>query len=125
MFKKNTQKKYLRKLGHQLKPVIFIGNSGLSESVLTELSSTINHHELIKVKIKASNRIIRDQIVDEICKKISTQLVTQIGGIALIYKRNPENPKILLCIGIQNQFQLENSKSNLGFQKMTLGKVKK
>ena len=96
MFKKNAQKKYLRKLGHQLKPVIFIGNSGLSESVLTELSSTINHHELIKVKIKASNRIIRDQIVDEICKKISTQLVTQIGGIALIYKRNSENPKIKL-----------------------------
>ena len=96
MIKKNAQKKYLRKLGHQLKPVIFIGNSGLSESVLTELSSTINHHELIKVKIKASNRIIRDQIIDEICKKTSTQLVTQIGGIALIYKRNPENPKIKL-----------------------------
>ena len=96
MFKKNAQKKYLRKLGHQLKPVIFIGNSGLSESVLTELSSTINHHELIKVKIKASNRIIRDQIIDEICKKTATQLVTQIGGIALIYKKNPETPKIKL-----------------------------
>ena len=96
MFIKNVQKKYLRKLGHQLKPIIFIGNSGLSESVLTELSSTINYHELIKVKIKASNRIIRDKIVDEICKKTSTQLVTQIGGIALIYKRNPENPKIKL-----------------------------
>ena len=96
MFKKNAQKKYLRKLGHQLKPIIFIGNSGLSESVLTELSSTINHHELIKIKIKASNRIIRDQIIDEICKKTSTQLVTQIGGIALIYKKNPETPKIKL-----------------------------
>ena len=96
MFKKNAQKKYLRKLGHQLKPIIFIGNSGLSESVFTELSSTINHHELIKVKIKASNRIIRDQIIDEICKKTSTQLVTQIGGIALIYKKNPETPKIKL-----------------------------
>ena len=96
MFKKNAQKKYLRKLGHQLKPVIFIGNSGLSESVLTELFSTINHHELIKIKIKASNRIIRDQIIDEICKKTSTQLVTQIGGIALIYKKNPETPKIKL-----------------------------
>ena len=96
MFIKNAQKKYLRKLGHQLKPIIFIGNSGLSGSVLTELSSTINHHELIKVKIKASNRIIRGQIVDKICKKTSTQLITQIGGIALIYKRNPENPKIKL-----------------------------
>ena len=96
MFKKNAQKKYLRKLGHKLKPVVFIGNSGLSKSVLTELSSTINHHELIKIKIKASNRIIRDQIIDEICKKTSTQLVTQIGGIALIYKKNPETPKIKL-----------------------------
>ena len=92
----NAQKKFLRKLGHRLKPVVFIGNSGLSESVLTELFSTINHHELIKIKIKASNRIIRDQIIDEICKKTSTQLVTQIGGIALIYKKNPETPKIKL-----------------------------
>ena len=84
MFKKNAQKKYLRKLGHRLKPVVFIGNSGLSESVLKELFSTINHHELIKIKIKTSNRIIRDQIINEICKKTATQLVTQIGGIALI-----------------------------------------
>ena len=96
MFKKNAQKKFLRKLGHRLKPVVFIGNSGLSESVLKELFSTINHHELIKIKIKASNRIIRDQIIDEICKKTATQLVTQIGGIALIYKKNPETPKIKL-----------------------------
>ena len=96
MFKKNAQKKYLRKLGHKLKPVVFIGNSGLSESVLTELFSTINHHELIKIKIKTSNRIIRDQIIDEICKKTSAQLVTQIGGIALIYKKNLETPKIKL-----------------------------
>ncbi|HID00207.1 MAG TPA: YhbY family RNA-binding protein, partial [Piscirickettsiaceae bacterium] len=47
------QKKYLRGIAHHLKPVIIIGQYGLSEGLMNELNSTLDHHELIKIKIAA------------------------------------------------------------------------
>ena len=51
-----TQKKYLRGLGHKLKPLIMIGESGLTDSVYGEFDSTLSHHELIKVRVRAGER---------------------------------------------------------------------
>lgn len=93
-----SQKKLLRGLGHQLKPVITVGDAGLSESLLKEFSSTIDHHELIKVRVRAGDRETRDQIIGELCDKESADLVTRIGNVALIYRRNNEKPKIPLPI---------------------------
>jgi RNA-binding protein len=91
-----SQKKFLRGLGHQLKPVIMVGDAGLSKSVMNEFCSTIEHHELIKVRVRASDRETRDHIISELCQKGSAELVTRIGNVALVYRRNDENPQIPL-----------------------------
>lgn len=90
------QSKFLRGLGHQLKPVIIVGDAGLSESLLKEFASTIQHHELIKVRVRAGDRETRDAIIQELCEKQSANLVTRIGNVALLYRRNSEKPKIPL-----------------------------
>lgn len=91
-----TQKKYLRGLGHQLKPVIMIGEAGLSEAVLEEFCSTIEHHELVKVRVRAGDRETRDNIISDLCAKGSAELVTRIGNVALVFRRNEEKPQIPL-----------------------------
>jgi RNA-binding protein len=92
----NSQKKYLRKRGHQLSPVILVAGSGLSKTVLQEFDSTIAHHELIKVRIRAADRTSRDALINELCQKGSADLIQQIGNIALIYRANPDSTKIQL-----------------------------
>ena len=89
------QKKYLRGLGHHLKPVIVVGDSGLSEAVRKEFESTIDHHELIKVRVRAGDRESRDDIISKLCDQ-NTSLVTRIGNVALIFRRNNEKPRIKL-----------------------------
>lgn len=88
------QKKFLRGLGHQLKPVIMIGDAGLSEGVRKEFESTIDHHELIKVRIRAGDRAVRDDIIADLCSSTKSVLVSRVGNVALIYRRNAEKPKI-------------------------------
>lgn len=90
------QKKYLRKRGHQLKPVILMTDAGLSKSVLQEFDSAISHHELIKVRIRAADRKSRDAMINELCQKGSADLIQRIGNIALIYRANPDLTKIQL-----------------------------
>ncbi len=90
----DSQKKYLRGLGHQLKPVITVADGGLSETVLREFDATISHHELIKVRIRAADRDSRDALIDELCRQGSGNLIQRIGNVALIYRPNPDEPRI-------------------------------
>lgn len=83
-------KRQLRTLGHKLKPVVIVGNAGLSESVLAEIRLTLDHHELIKIRVNAADRIERQRIIDEICTQTRAELVQKIGHIALIYLKNRE-----------------------------------
>ena len=91
-----SRKKFLRGLGHQLKPLVAVGDAGLSNSVMQEFESTISHHELIKVRIRAGSRENRDSLIDELCRQGSANLVQRIGNVALIYRPNPDKPRIKL-----------------------------
>jgi len=82
------QKKYLRGLGHQLKPLIMVGDSGLSDSLIAEFETTLDHHELIKVRVRVGDRSARDEIIDELCGDSSAQIIQRIGNVALLYRPN-------------------------------------
>ena len=81
------QKKELRGRGHGLKPVISIGNSGLSKAVLRELGLSLEHHDLMKIKIGGAEREKRKEIIEQICTTFNTELVQAIGHIALVYHK--------------------------------------
>lgn len=85
-----AQKKYLRGRGHQLKPIVTVGNAGLSESVVAEFNSAIAHHELMKIRIRGGDRSVRDDIISTLCNNHDVSLVQRIGNVALLYKPNPD-----------------------------------
>lgn len=89
-----NQKKYLRGLGHQLKPVIIVADAGLSEAVMKEFNSTIDHHELIKVRIRSADRETRDAIIEELGAKAKVELIARTGNVALVYRPNKDKPRI-------------------------------
>ena len=82
------QKKYLRSLGHHLKPLIMVGDKGLSDSVLAEYESTLNHHELIKVRVRVGDRDARDAVIRKLCDDSSAILIQRIGNVALLFRQN-------------------------------------
>lgn len=88
-----AQKKFLRGLGHGLKPLIMVGDAGLSDSVLAEFESTLTHHELIKVSVRVGDRKARDEIIEKLCTAGSALLVQRVGNMALLYRENPEKKK--------------------------------
>lgn len=91
-----SQRKYLRGLAHNKKPVVMVGASGLTAGVLNELVQTITHHELIKVKINVGDRDVRDAIIDEICNETGATLIQRVGNIATLFKQLPKDSKFTL-----------------------------
>ncbi|MDH3949092.1 MAG: ribosome assembly RNA-binding protein YhbY [Gammaproteobacteria bacterium] len=90
-----THRRHLRKLAHHLKPVVIVGNAGLTENVLTEIDAALAHHELIKIKIHAADKTERQVIIDKISEQTAASWVLSIGHIAAFY-RQAEKPKIVL-----------------------------
>ncbi len=91
----NTQRRYLRGLTHNLKPVVTVADKGLSENVRTEIEQALEHHELIKVKVRAE-RDQRTEWISQITQDFRAELVHQIGQVACYYRRHPKKPKIAL-----------------------------
>ncbi len=85
---KAVDKKKLKSEAHSLKPVVMIGQSGLTDTVLAEIELALNHHELIKIKIRAE-RDERKLICEKICTQSGAELIQSIGQIVVIYRLNP------------------------------------
>ncbi len=84
----NTQKKFLRKLGHGLSPVVYIGKEGLSETVAAAIDEALKHHELIKVKIINTDKLSKHEAAEQVPGQSGSLLVQLIGKTLLIYRPN-------------------------------------
>jgi RNA-binding protein len=83
----------LRQRGHKLNVVVRLGQHGLSDAVLQEIDGALSHHELLKIRVPAEDRTVRDQIIHDICERLSATLVQRIGHVALLFRKSPENSK--------------------------------
>ena len=91
----SDRKKQYRTLGHNLNPVVTIAGNGLSENVIVELNRALEDHELIKVKLVIADRDLRKQVVQDMCQQTRSEVVQEIGKVALIYREAKQpNPKL-------------------------------
>ncbi|ASJ72297.1 YhbY family RNA-binding protein [Granulosicoccus antarcticus] len=90
--------KYLRSLAHALKPVVRLGQHGLTEAVTKELDGALSHHELVKVKLSESEKEARLNQLNLLCQSVRAISVQQIGHTATLYRRNDKKPVIDLSL---------------------------
>jgi len=88
------QIKYLVSLAHNLKPVIMVGQNGVTDNVLQELNSALSFHELVKIKIAGEDKESRAQMIEQLIKSSSAEVAQKIGKTLTLFKRNNKNPKI-------------------------------
>ena len=89
------QIKRLRAEGHRLKlkPVVIVGQKGLSENLQQEIDGALTHHELLKLRIPALDKPERRELAEQICRANGATLIETIGGVIVIYRRNPETDR--------------------------------
>jgi RNA-binding protein len=92
-----NQKRQLKSLAHHLKPVVMVGQHGLTENVLNEIEIALDAHELIKVRISGGEREERLEMINAIVEQRGAELVQSIGHVAVFFRRNAKKPKIELA----------------------------
>lgn len=85
------QKRHLRALAHQRKPVVIVGGAGVSDPVIAEIDIALAHHELIKVRVNAADREGRAGLIEDILQRTGSELVQRIGHVAVLYRRSDKS----------------------------------
>lgn len=81
----------LRKQAHHLKPVILIGQKGLTDAVINEIELALVAHECIKIKIGGVEKPERQEMINQILTRVSAHLIDKIGHILVIYRKNEQS----------------------------------
>jgi RNA-binding protein len=84
------QKRFLRGLGHDLKPVIMVGKNEINESLVSETDTALKAHELIKVKILESCTMDRHKVAETMAKACGADVAQVLGRTLLLYRRGEE-----------------------------------
>ena len=87
----STQRRALRARAHHLRPVVMIGDAGLTTAVLNEINKNLSTHELIKVRVFSEEHAAREQFLGEICATLHAAPVQHIGKMLVVYRPLPED----------------------------------
>lgn len=91
------QRAHLKSLAHHLKPVVYVGKEGVSESTVRSIEEALNTRELIKVRVQEAAPDDVRGTAAEIGERMEDVVVVQtIGRVAVLYRRHPEKPEIQL-----------------------------
>lgn len=89
----SRQRRYLRGLAHGLKPVVFVGQKGLTATLSAAIDEALGAHELIKVKfVEFKEKEHKAAITARIEADSGAELVGLIGHTAILY-RPQEDPQ--------------------------------
>ncbi len=90
------QRKYLRGLAHPLKPVVQVGQGGVTEGVLTAVEAALLDHELIKVRLLKPDD--KRTTASELATGSAAELCGLVGHTVILYKPHPEDPVISIPV---------------------------
>ncbi len=88
------QRQFLKAQAHSLNPLVLLGNEGLSANVIKEIDSTIEHHELIKIRLNAGEG--RKEQAKEAAEATHCELVDVIGRVAILFRQKKEGSRFIL-----------------------------
>src|SRR6185436_9529650 len=88
-----AQRRALRARAHALRPVVLIGDGGVSDSVVAEIERALAAHELIKVRAGGMERGARELAMAAICERTGAEPVQAIGKVMVLWRENPDQPQ--------------------------------
>jgi RNA-binding protein len=80
------QARFLRSLGHHLKPVVLIGKEGIGAPVLSSLETALDSHELVKVKLQEGCLLDRAEAARQLAEPTGAAIAQLLGKTILLYR---------------------------------------
>lgn len=98
----SKQRRFLKGKAHPLKPVVLLGQHGLTDAVIKEADRALDDHELIKVRLgdlagpdeKESDA--RKAAAETLATRTRSDVVGLVGKLVILFRPEPEQPRFKL-----------------------------
>lgn len=90
------QRRHLRALAHDLRPVVLVGKDGIDDGLVAAVEQALVDHELIKVKVGEAAGLDRHEAAGDLAAKTKSEVAQVLGNIVLLYRAHPDDPQIVL-----------------------------
>jgi RNA-binding protein len=90
------QRRHLRALGHELRPVVQLGKDGIDDGLVKAIDQALADHELIKIKVGENADVDRHEAADAIAARTKSEVAQVLGNTVLLYRADPDDPQIKL-----------------------------
>lgn len=98
----SKQRRFLKGKAHSLKPVVLLGQHGLTDAIVKEADRALTDHELIKVRLgdlagpdqKESDA--RKAAAELLARRARADVVGLVGKIVILFRADPEQPRFKL-----------------------------
>lgn len=87
------QARYLRGLGHSLRPVVMLGRQEITDTLRTALDEALTAHELVKVKLQEGCLLDRREAAEQLAAATSSAIAQVLGKTILLYR--PSDKKLI------------------------------
>ena len=84
-----TERQHLRKLAHDLRPVLQIGKQGLTPNALSSIENALAARELIKLKF-LDFQDEKQSLSEQIATELGAALIGIVGNVAIFYRQQPD-----------------------------------
>lgn len=92
----SKQRAYLRGIAAKENTIFQVGKGGINENLISQVNDALKARELVKIKVLENSLLSADEAAAEIAEGTKSEIVQTIGNKLVLFKRNPQEPKIEL-----------------------------
>ena len=98
----STQRGYLKRLAHALKPTVYVGKQGVTPTVVRTTDEVLTAQELIKVKF-VDRKDEKRSLTDGLSAETGCEVVGIVGNIATLYRAHPDSGKRRIALPARDE----------------------
>ena len=92
----SKQRAYLRGLANPIETILMIGKGEITDKIVKQADDALKARELIKGKVLENSGYSSREAAELIAEKCGAEVVQVIGSKFVLYKKNEDEPKIVL-----------------------------
>lgn len=92
----SKQRAYLRGLANKLDTILILGKGEINDNIIRQADTALTAREIIKGKVLENSSYSSREAAEILAEKCSADVVQVIGSKFVLYRKNPDEPVIVL-----------------------------
>lgn len=90
----SKQRAVLKGIAQTEDTILQVGKNGVIDTLVTQVSDALKAREIVKMKVQDNCMLSTAEAANELAEKTKSEVVQVIGNKFVLFKRNPQKPKI-------------------------------